>query len=251
MERTGPLRDRLALRALRLGVGDVVWEDVPSLKRSMCGAAAAGAALVVAAVASAAPGDPQKHLKRADQVYAKSILLRMSDLPAGRWKVEPTSFSEANPDCVVKRYSLSALTATGEAGFTYTQRSRAIESDARVFLTAAQAGRAFSILSSVGLGRCLGSAFAAEISATSSGVSAKVATVEPLSFTGLGAPARGVRVSLRLHGSASVASLHYVFMSVRHGRAVATFGLVRDNRAWARSVVRPVAAVTASRLAKR
>ncbi len=223
---------------------------MPSLKRSVSAAAIVCAALVVVAAATSAAGDPIKRLKAADQAYAKSIVLRKAELPAGSWTAHRTSFSQSNPACVVKHYSLSALTATGETGFTYSQGIQVIESDARVFLTAGQAARAFSILSSVGLGRCLGAATAAEISAASAGVSAKVTRVEPIALVGLAASALGVRIALRVQGVKGIASLHYVFLSVRRGRALATLGLVRNDAAWPSSLVRSLAAVTATRMTK-
>lgn len=224
---------------------------VPSLKRSLSATAVVVAALVAATAANAAAGDPKKRLNAVDQAYAKSILLRKADLPTGRWQVDSTNFDQANPACLVKHYSLSALTATGEAGFIYKHGGRVIESDARVFLSSAQAARAFAILSSVGLGRCLGSSLAAVISATSPGLSAKLSSVQPLAFTGLAATARGLRIGLRLRGSTDIRSIQYVLMSVRRGRALATIGLIRYNADWPSSVVRPLAALTATRMTKR
>lgn len=208
--------------------------------------------LVWLAVAQAAPGDPKKRIVAADQAYAKSVLLRKVDLPTGRWEAVPTSFTGTNPSCVVKRYSLSALTATGETGFTYTQeRSESvIESNARVFRSGAQAGRAFSILSSVGLGRCLGSALVAEIDLGPQ-VAANVARVEPLSFVGLAARARGFRIVVDVRSSRSTTSLHYALVSVHHRRGVASLGLLRAGSPWPSSVVRSLAARTATLMTKR
>ena len=223
---------------------------MPSAKRSGSAAAVVSAALVVVAGAYAAAGDPKKHINATDQAYAKTFVLRKADLPGASWGAEPTNFNQANPACVVKHYSLSALTATGQAGVTYTQADRAIESDGRVFATSAQAERAFSIFSSIGLGRCLASSLAAELTSASSGLQASVTNVTPLSFAGLAQPARGVRIGLRVRGSKEIKSIRYVFMSIRRGRAVSTLGLVRYNADWADSAVRPLAAVTAQRLTK-
>ena len=150
----------------------------------------------------------------------------------------------------MKRHSLSPLTATGQTGLLYRHRDRAIESDARVFVTAAQSARAFSILSSIGLGRCLASSLAAELSHQASGLKATVSNVEPLSFAGLAAPVRGTNFGVRLRGSYEVKSVNYVFLAVRRGRAVATLGLVRYNADWPNSFVRPLATVMAERMTK-
>ncbi len=77
-----------------------------------------------------------------------------------------------------------------------------------------------------------------------------MSNVEPLSFAGLAAPARGVKYSVRLRGSNEVKSVNYVFLAVQRGRAVATLGLVRYNADWPNSFVRPLATVTAERMTK-
>jgi hypothetical protein len=74
--------------------------------------------------------------------------------------------------------------------------------------------------------------------------------VEPLSFPGLAAEARGVKYGVRMRGSDDVKSVNYVFLAVRRGRAVATLGIVRYNAAWPKSFVRPLAALIAERLTK-
>src|ERR1700730_1555507 len=105
--------------------------------RSVAVLGAIGAALFWGAVASSAPGDPKKDIKPADQRYAVSAVLRSTDLPAGRWLGKPTDFAQPNPNCLVRHYSIGALTATGEAGLPYTlvHGSSVIESDTHVFLS--------------------------------------------------------------------------------------------------------------------
>jgi len=229
---------------------------VRSLKRSSVASAAisvaVGAALLWVAAAQPAPGDPKKRIKVADQAYARSVLLRKADLPAGRWRIESTDFSQPNPACLVKHYSLGALTATAQAGFTYTLGGGipVIESDANMFLTAAQAQRAVSISTKLGLARCLGAAFAAEVQKNTSGVSANVVKVEAFSFAGLGATARGFRIVLQLRSSQSVTSLDTVLVIVRRARAVAWLSLVQAGSAWPSSTVRSLAATTAGRMTK-
>src|SRR5262245_41520278 len=95
---------------------------------------AAGVALVATAVALAAPGDPQKRFNKRDQAVARAMLLRVGDLPQHGWTRKRTDFSQKNPACLVRHYSLGALTATGEAGYTYQLGGGvvAVESDGHV-----------------------------------------------------------------------------------------------------------------------
>ena len=94
------------------------------------------------------------------------------------------------------------------------------------------------------------SSLAAQLSSQAQGLKATVSNVDPLSFAGLAAPTRGVKYGVRLRGSNEVKSVHYVFLAVRRGRAVATLGLVRYNAEWPNSFVRPLATVMAERMTK-
>jgi len=216
-------------------------------------AALFGAALVLVASAYSSAGDPTKRLNARDQAYAKTIPLRQAELPGGAvWSAGATNFNQANPACVVKDYNLSSLTATGQAGFTYThtQLDRIVESNARVFVTAAESARALSVFTSVGLGRCLASSTAADLSSSTPTLHVAVTHVGSLALRGLAAAARGTTFELRLRGSENVTSLHYVFLSIRRGRALATLGLARYNQRWSTSEIRPLAALVAERMTK-
>jgi hypothetical protein len=218
----------------------------PRIRFSIIAGIAAGS-LLVGGIAYSAPGDPKKELKPADQAYARSILLRRADLPKGTWAATPTDFSQANPRCVVAHYSLSALTVNGEAGFTYagspaTGGVAVIESGAHVFLTAAQAKRAFGIVTSTGLARCGATAVAAAIKTPDA--AAKIISITPLkvSFLALGRAApkvsgAGFKVHLALRTSQGNSTLELTEVALRRGRALALLALVRRGSDWPLNVL--------------
>jgi len=221
------------------------------LKRAAALTAALGAALVWVTLAVSAPGDPQIKLRAADQAHAKTFVLRKGELPAGRWQAKPTDFSQPNPTCLVKHYSYSALTVTGETGLTFTSVDGIpiVESDALVFPSAAQARTAFSIDSKPGLARCFGADLAAELGKTP-GVKAGVQKIEPLSFAGLAAPTRGFRIVLRVQSSQSTGFLDVTFVAISRGRAIGELSLVRAGASAPQAIVRTLAAKMATRMTK-
>jgi hypothetical protein len=221
-----------------------------------------GAALLWVTVAGAAPGDPKKELRPGDQAKAASVLLQRHDLPAGRWLAEPTDFSQPNPACLVRHYSLASLTATGEAGHTYTLAGglTVVESDAHVFLSDRQGTLGYAILTNAGLARCLGSSFANAFGKGTPGVSGKLMNVEPLRLAGVhGAPARGFRIFVRLRSVKGDMLAEIVLVGIHRGRAVGSLSLIKvadglsmlKNRAlWPDSVVSSLAEKVAMRIAR-
>jgi hypothetical protein len=216
-------------------------------------ALAAGVLLCCVGVALAAPGDPQRHFKPADQAVARSILLTKTDLGHLKWKQIKTDFSQPNPACFVKHYSLAALTVTGEAGFEYTYGITSVESIGHVFVTAAQAATAFAGTSKLGLARCYGSALAAQISKGSKGSpkqTAKVLHIEPVTFTGLGAPTRGFRIVLGVSekGKKGVVPVDTVFVTTIHGRALGSLNFVQLGQPLSQPIVRSLVKKVAQRV---
>ena len=116
---------------------------VAGVSRPLALIGALAAAGLLGATATAAPGDPKVSVKPADQAYARTIVLRKADVPGPGWTGKATEFGGLNPDCVVKHYSLSKLTATAQVGTTYTRPvdpgTFLVESDVDVFATPAQA----------------------------------------------------------------------------------------------------------------
>jgi hypothetical protein len=210
------------------------------------GVAAVACVLAWAAAASSAPGDPKIHLNSRDQSTAGSVLLRRPDLPAGVWLTTPTDFSQPNPPCIVKSYSLEALTATGRAGFTYTQTAGlpVVESDAHVFATRAQTGRAFAIFSNAGFARCLGSSVAAQSPSTT------LASVGRFSLGRLGVTAAGYRIVLGVTSSQTTKTLNVVMVALERGRVLATLSVLWAGTSWPQATVRELATKIAGRMLK-
>jgi hypothetical protein len=177
-------------------------------------AVAAVAFLLTAGAALAAPGDPQHDLKPADQAYARSLVLPSTDLPTGSWASRPSNFSGANPPCQVAHYDLSSLTVNGEAGMQYARSGLLIESDARVFATAAQAARAFALTTSTGFARC-------ELTELATSVRGATPLTIGRRFPS-GVRAAGARAALGVHSTRGNVTVEATIAALVRGRALAT-----------------------------
>lgn len=185
-----------------------------------------------------------------DQAYVRSHLLRRADLPRGRWRVKPaptTSGDEPDPACAVRHYSLSALTATAGAGITYAHPGGvpSIQSIGVVFISPADAKRAFAIQSKVGFGRCLGGAIVAALrQQLPRGIAVKLGAVEAV----LAGPGRGFRIPVKLRSSRGRASLEEVVVFLRRQRTVGTLIFLRTKSRWPHSTLRLLASRADRRL---
>jgi hypothetical protein len=206
-----------------------------------------GLAFVCAGAALSAPGDPKKQLTAAGQAYAKSILLHRGEVPGSGWTRKPTDFTGPNPPCFVKRYSLSGLTVSGEAGFEYSRNGgkTELESDAHVFVTRAQGRRAFAILAKGGLGRCF-----ASYTVSSVGVPARIVKVEGLRLGVAGTASDVFRIVIELGRGSTATRIYLVQATLERGRAVGSLSLLRDRRDWPNTTVRSLAAKMASRMTR-
>jgi hypothetical protein len=207
-------------------------------------------ALACVASALAAPGDPRRHLTAADQARAKSLILKQADLPADAWKTTQTNFTQANPPCIVKHYSLSALTLTGEAGLTYTDPAGIplVESDGDVFLTPAQAQRSVTVSTESGFANCVGSALAARLKAgvpSSATVSFNTSTFV---LAGFADPVRGFKIHVLIRSGTIGESFNVTQFAAIKGRAVAHMALIRRDAEWPLASVRSLAAKLVARL---
>ena len=219
-------------------------------KRVAALAAIVGIALLWASLAASAPGDPKRKLTPAGRAYAKSFVLKKSDLPApSKWKAEATDFSQPNPPCLVKHYSFSALTLVGESGTTFSISPGIplVESDGSVFLSAAQARRAVEIDQKIGLARCVASALGAELSKGSPGLTVTTQLLERLSFSGIDG-AYGFRIVLRLRSSQGEGTIHVTLVGIRQGRALAALTFVTAQAPYPQADVRRLAEKTLSRM---
>jgi hypothetical protein len=210
----------------------------------------AAAALVWAAVAAGAAGDPRKAFTAADQAYARSMLLRRADLPGrpASWHARKTDFGQPNPPCFVQHHSLAALTETGEAGFEYGVAGGAgVESDAHVFSTAPQAARAFAVVSTPGLARCFGATLAAQARKSLRAATVRLGAIRPIALRSSVA-ARAYRVPILLRSARGKATLDLVVVNAQRGRALAALSFVGPGGLWTDALVRGLTARAAARL---
>jgi len=135
--------------------------------------AAAGALVVAAAVAAVAAGvvaasPPKDAFTPAGKALARSVTLRLADVPAG-WKASASSNSTGEVTCATFNPDQSDLTRIGhaESNFASADSLGAVGSTVGVFSSAAQAQTAWNRLVRPQLVRCLASLFKQGISANS------------------------------------------------------------------------------------
>jgi hypothetical protein len=195
------------------------------------------------AVSPWAAGDPKRALRPADQERARKAILAKHDLPHGHWTERPTDFTQPNPPCVGKHYGLSAETLTGQTGTVYSgSDQRLVESDGLVFATAAQAKRAFSVLSSVGLARCNAQSVIDAIQGRYKQAIVMLLGAGPYRLGRLDLPARATIATVAIGvKSRRDAGLELVYsVAIRSGRTVAVLSLARD-RPWPETGIRSLA----------
>lgn len=211
---------------------------------------AASGALLWVGIAASSPGDPKKRLTPAGNAFARSYLLRKSDLPPRDWRARRASFDGPNPSCAVKHYNLGALTLDGEAGDIY-ELDRAfplVESDAHVFVNAAQARRAFSKESTFGFARCIGDSLAGGVSGSAAGSNSLV-QVRPLPLNGLAA-ARGFRIDVRLRSGRTRGHLAAALVVMRRGRAIGVLSVIAAGSPWSQPVLPSLSGTMARRMSR-
>jgi hypothetical protein len=139
-------------------------------------------AAVLAPVALAASGDPQKEYTKADQARAKAASLRLSDFTAG-WKASPAGKSDSsNPRCSKYNPDQSDLVETGKynsPNFTRNSDSSFVSVSTGVFKTAAMAKKGYARVAVPQLPACFGELFAKGVTKPSS---AKIVSAGLLSF---------------------------------------------------------------------
>jgi len=129
-------------------------------------AAALLAVLLAAGAATASP--PKDAFTPAGKALAKSVSLRLSDLPAG-WKTSASGGTGGDVTCATFNPNQSDLTRIGhaEANFASADSLGAAGSTVGVFSSAAQAQTSWNRLVRPQLVRCLASIFKQGISANS------------------------------------------------------------------------------------
>jgi hypothetical protein len=210
-------------------------------------ALALGAVAFAAAAALGAPGDPKLVAKPADQAHAKAVILTARDLPGKGWDASPVDFGRTNPSCLVKRYNLGKLTATGQAGTEFGRQIATgtflVDSAARVFQTEAQAKQALTIRSKLGVGKCLGEALKAE---TPSGTIA-TSTTKLFTIDGLALPSQGYKVTVKVFSAKKTDTLTAVVLNFRRGRTVNELNVLTLDQGWSKAMLHDVAARVAAK----
>ena len=211
---------------------------------------ALAAAGLLAVTAAAAPGDPKVSAKPADQAYARTIVLRKAEVPGRGWTGKATEFGRLNPDCVVKHYSLSKLTATAQVGTTYTRPvdpgTFLVESDVDVFATAAQAKAASSIAAKLGLARCLGSALVAQVPAGAFATS----EVHAVKLSGVKNVAGAFKITLHITSAQGRSTLTADVVYLQKGRVLATLSALTSGKGFTPAQLSAAAARMAARMTK-
>ena len=202
---------------------------------------------VAAASALAAPGEPKLAVTPADQAHARVVLLKTAELPGKGWKGSKVDFARANPECLVKRYSLAKLTATGQAGTEFTRDVGSgtflVDSIARVFRTPTEAVTAAKIRSQIGVGTCLGKTLASEAPFGSKATS----TAEAFSLAGLALPSKGFKIIVKVTAGKSKYTLTGAVLEFRHGRTLSELSVLTIDDGWSKARLRSVAALAAKR----
>ena len=169
-------------------------------------------------------------------------------MPGSGWRARAADLSQSNPACVVKHYSMSALTVTGQAGrvFTFGAGIPVVESDAHIFVSPGQARRAFATESTAGFARCIGTDLVREV--TTPGVRAVLEKIELVSMAGLTAAAFGFRIVVRLESPQGNVPLTATLVGLRRGPALGGLTVVTAGAPWPQAAVRSLARKMASRM---
>ena len=229
---------------------DATLTEVAGGTRFLALGLALGATALVSATALAAPGEPKLAFTAADQAKAKVVLLKTAELPGKGWKAAKVDFARANPDCLVKNYSLAKLTATGQAGTEFTRDVSSgtflVDSIARVFRTPTQAATAVKIRSQLGAGKCLGKTLASEAPFGQKATS----TAKPFSLQGLALPSKGFKIIVHVTSTKQKYTLTGAVLEFHRGRTLSELSILTIDNGWSKAKVRSLAALTARRLAK-
>jgi hypothetical protein len=137
-------------------------------------ALAAGITLAVAAAALAGPNDPRLHKRPADVTRAKTLIMKLRDLPAGFVDKGPQKNSGPTPDLPCKEPDLHALVMTADVSSHDFVRARPgsyseTSSETSFFVRAAQAQQAVTAVTSPRIGRCLKTFVIKDVNKSASG----------------------------------------------------------------------------------
>jgi hypothetical protein len=161
------------------------------------------------------PREPRLQRRTADQARARRAALKLNDLPEGWESYTPDPFE---PNCPHFKPDLSDLTTTGEVSSPdFVSEDAAAYSDVSVYLTVAEAQKAFAREAQVGEANCYADLLR----------EAKVAVlgVSRVSFPRLGDQAKAFRLVFSYEAETYVVD----FVSLRRGRLVTRFGFYAEG----------------------
>jgi hypothetical protein len=179
---------------------------------------------VAGALAGAARGDfgdPKKQHTPADMALARTIVPKLSDLPAG-WKAARSndSSNDSSFTCAGFRPNLSDLVETGyaETPDLSMGQSNLVSGFAAVFRTGPQAAAAYGRVIKPALARCLRILFQKESTKT---LKVRVLSVKQSRVANVASRADAYRISARFTGSGVSLLAHLDFVFLQRGRGVA------------------------------
>jgi hypothetical protein len=162
--------------------------DTPAVRKLALVILAVAVALTAVAAALAGPKDPQLHKSAADVQLAKTLILKLHDLPAGFVDKGPQKNSGPTPNLPsCPQPNLHALVMTADVSShnfvrEHTGAYAETSSEASFFLNAAQATKAVAAVTSKKMGPCLKQAVIKSATKSSNGAMTVVsAHVTPIS----------------------------------------------------------------------
>jgi hypothetical protein len=205
------------------------------------------AAVAATAVASSAR-EPRKAIQPAVQARAKHIAVHLVDLPGFGWKSEPSQADRSSPHCSYYDPDESKLTENGD--YTSPDFTRAdgiyVSSSVGIFVSAAQARAAYSLVVRPELPRCLGEVVAksgkpGDITVQSAG---------KLAFPGLGDRSAAFRVAFRVKTSTTPVSATIDVIAINKGAVDAAVFFGSAGEPVPVNLERKIAGAVAARMAK-
>ena len=219
------------------------------------------AALLAAAVAVGASGDPKRAITKAHQARAKAMLLTRRDLGAG-WKASATSGGRGDDvdfRCPGYQPDESDLTLTGDATSPDFELATPgtvsfVSSIASVYATAPQAGASWARVIKPGLVRCfvhlLEDEVGAQEQAQGSPLALRIIASGRVAFPAVSLRTSAYRISGVITQGQLTIPIHLDIVLLGSGRANGGFIAVSLFKPFARAAEVRLAKVTAARMTK-
>jgi hypothetical protein len=187
-------------------------------------AVVAVAAVLAAPAAFAAQGEPQEKHTAADNAKARSIVLKLRDLPGTGWTAEKDTSPDDDPlRCAGFNPDLSDLVETGDAespNFDHKASGSFVSSTGSLFRSEVDANQGFDRVVKPGLIRCLQRVLEGESTAAAK-IAVKRAGV--FAFPKVGDESRAYRVQATVTASGQTVPVVLDIVLFRSGRADVAF----------------------------